>query len=435
MIDTANDQALCFDSDLAPIVEQALRHVQRSPLLIELTATVPVLSGAMSYEEMVGTEPHGIDWLRLTETEPFGLCFTSGTTGHPKGVMYTHRSTVLHAMACCSADAQALSTHETVLPVVPLFHANGWGLPHSAPMAGARLVMPGRRLDAVSLIDLCQRERVSFVCGVPTIWQMMLDELKRSGEKLSTVRRAGMGGAAPSQRMVQELEAMGMDVFHAWGMTETNPGAGTGLLKAKHAAEPLADRIERKRGQGRAIFGLQRGLFDESGAPLAHDGTTPGRLMVRGNWVVAQYLNGAAPVSQDDWFDTGDLATIDADGGLRIVDRAKDLIKSGGEWISSVELENVALAVSGVAQVAALGRPDEKWGERPVLVVRRQVDVELTGESLLAAMASRLARWQLPDEVIFWSEMPLTATGKIDKKRIRAELFGASTSAASQKPV
>lgn len=423
MLDTAQDRVLCFDTDLVPVVEAMLARAQTKPLLIELCDGEPSMPGALGYERLMNEHAHGADWLRLDEREPFGLCFTSGTTGPPKGVQYTHRSTVLHAMACCSAEAQALSSRETVLPVVPLFHANGWGLPHSAPMVGARLVMPGRRLDATSLLDLCRRESVSFVCGVPTVWQLMLEEIDRTGGTPPSLVRAGMGGSAPSRAMVEKLESLGMDVFHAWGMTETNPGAGTGGLKPRHLAEPLAQRIERKRTQGRPIFGLQRRLVDEQGHDVPRDGRSPGHLMVRGNWVVDRYINSDAP-TVDGWFDTGDIGTLDGDGTLRLVDRAKDLIKSGGEWISSIELENWAMACPGVAQVAALGKPDDTWGERPLLVVVVKPGAQADASAVLATMAPHVAKWQLPEEVIFRDTMPLTATGKVDKKALRSAIFG-----------
>ncbi len=424
MIDVAEDRALAFDSDFADLVKAVAARVARPLQLIELTAGPVTLPGALSYEALIEGASEDFDWVSGEETDRFGLCFTSGTTGEPKGVAYTHRSTVLHAMACCMAEAQAVSSRETILPVVPMFHANAWGLAHSAPMAGARLVLPGRQLDGASLLDLIKQERVTFLCGVPTVWQAILDTAEALGKSLEPLRRAGMGGSAPSEAMIERLEAGGADVFHAWGMTETNPSAGTGFLKAKHLVEPAAEQRKRKVGQGRPIFGLERRLVSEEGAPLPHDGAHAGRLQVRGNWVVDQYINAErTAVDSEGWFDTGDVATIDGDGYMQLVDRSKDLIKSGGEWISSIELENLALGVDGVAYAAALGKPDRKWGERPIMVVVRRPGHAVTEADILRAMSHKLMKWQVPDAVVFREGLPLTAVGKIDKKALRADLF------------
>jgi 3-(methylthio)propionyl---CoA ligase len=421
MIEAAADTVLAYDSEFAPLVAEVMGIVSRPLVLVDLGDGAPSLPGAISYEALATTAPIG-DWAAGAETEPFGICFTSGTTGNPKGVMYTHRSTVLHAMACCMSEGQAISSRETIMPVVPMFHANAWGLAHSAPMAGARLVLPGRFLDGQSVLDLIEAEQVTFVCGVPTVWQSTLDFADANKRTLGSLKRAGMGGSAPSAALIERLESRGVDVFHAWGMTETNPSAGTGFLKTKHAAEPMPSRTARKMRQGRGLFGLQKRLVDDDGRPVPHDGLTSGRLLVRGNWVVGQYFNVDTPTLQDGWFDTGDVATIDADGYLCIVDRAKDLIKSGGEWISSIALENTALTLDGVQQAAALARPDPKWGERPVMVVVRRPGSEVTEQQVIDVIASHLPRWQTPDAVFFRDTLPLTAVGKIDKKKLRAEL-------------
>lgn len=424
MLEVAEDKVLAFDSDLAPLVRDVLARLSRPIVLVELCKGDPSQQDAIGYEQALATASADFRWAQGAETDPFGICFTSGTTGNPKGVVYTHRSTVLHAMACCMAEAQAISSRETILPVVPMFHANAWGLAHSAPMAGAKLVLPGPFLDGPSLLDLCVAEGVTFICGVPTVWQSLLDTAERDPNGFGSVRRAGMGGSAPSRVMVERLERAGLDVFHAWGMTETNPSAGTGFLKAKHLGLPEAEQIDLKLGQGRPIFGLDRLLLDDNGQAVSHDGKTPGRLLVSGNWVVGEYLNADSPTLENGWFDTGDIATIDRDGYMRLVDRSKDLIKSGGEWISSIELENQAQEVSGVLHAAALGKPDPKWGERPILVVSRKPDAGVTEAEIRAALAARLVKWQVPDRIFFRDTLPLTATGKIDKRKLRHELFG-----------
>ncbi len=434
IIELADDGALLFDSDLGVIVEKIRSRLPQKLRLIELSSGEPTVSGASAYEDLLSNEAADFDWMPGDETEACGLCFTSGTTGEPKGVLYTHRSTVLHAMACCMSEGQAISSRENILPVVPMFHANAWGIPHAAPMAGARLTLPGRFLDGQSLSDLIKAEGVSFLCGVPTVWQGLLEIAANAGVSWPTLKRAGIGGSAPTLAMIEQLEHAGISVFHAWGMTETNPFGGTGFLKPKHEAGEDSVRRRYKQMQGRAVFGLQRRLRNDDGASVAHDGKSAGRLFVRGNWVVGDYLNAKAPVDENGWFDTSDIATIDSDGYMRIVDRAKDLIKSGGEWISSAELEEIACSVPGVAQAAALGRPDPKWGERPIVVLRLALGATLDKAALDAAFLSHCAKWQIPDEIIVRTELPLTATGKIDKKALRVSLFEAPPAQEAAEP-
>ncbi len=421
MVDVAEDIALFFDSDLAGLAQEIAASCTRPLRLFELSDAEATLNGAMPFEALIWDSPGPADWVPVRETDIFAICFTSGTTGSPKGVAYTHRSSVLHAMAGCMTEGQRIGGEETVLPVVPMFHANAWGLAHSAPMAGAGLVLPGRWLDGPSLLNLIKGEQVSFVCGVPTVWQGILDAAGESPD-FGSLKRAGIGGAAPSRAMLMQLESAGLDVFHSWGMTETNPSAGTGLLKSSHRDEPLEARVDRKLGQGRPVFGLERRIVSDCGDPVPRDGKTPGRLLVRGNWVVGRYLNADAGL-EDGWFDTGDIATIDQDGYMVIVDRAKDLIKSGGEWISSSDLESRALSVDGILQAAAIARPDEKWGERPVLFVVCRPGFAVETEQVKHALAEQLPRWQVPEDIHVRDALPLTATGKTDKKRLRSELL------------
>jgi fatty-acyl-CoA synthase len=424
MIETAKDKALAFDPSLSDLVSAIVARIDRPLTLIEMCSGPAQFPAAIGYENFIKDASPQFQWVSVKETDPFGICFTSGTTGNPKAVVYTHRSTVLHAMACCMAEAQAVSGRETILPVVPMFHANAWGLAHSAPMAGAKLVLPGPRLDGNSVLDLAVAEQVTFICGVPTVWQAILDVAEQQGRTLSPIKRAGMGGSAPSRLMVERLEHAGLDVFHAWGMTETNPSAGTGFLKAKHLSLNAEDKITLKLGQGRPIFGLQRKIVDDDGHDLPTDGQSAGRLMVSGNWVVGEYMNAEGSPLEEGWFDTGDIATIDKDGYMKLVDRSKDLIKSGGEWISSIEVESHAQGVPGVLHAAALAEPDPKWGERPVLVVSRQPGFPVSDTEILTVLATKLVKWQVPDKVIFRDALPMTATGKIDKRRLREEIFG-----------
>jgi acyl-CoA synthetase (AMP-forming)/AMP-acid ligase II len=413
MLEAADDRILFYDPDFAALVDAAVAGLADPPRLVML---------GDAYEALLADAAGPFVWTDGDEAEPCGLCFTSGTTGSPKGVAYTHRSTVLHAMGCCMSEGQAISTREKVLPVVPMFHANAWGVPHSAPMAGAPLVLPGRNLDGNSLLDLVRDEGVTFLCGVPTIWQAILDAADKRGCDLTPLTRAGIGGAPPSRPLIERIEALGVAVFHAWGMTETNPFGGTGFLSAAQRALPPEEQMTLKMGQGRPIFGLERRIVDDAGQPLARDGETPGRLVVRGNWVIERYTNVAESPLDDGWFDTGDIATIAPDGHMTLVDRAKDLIKSGGEWISSVALEGAAEELPQVAACAAIACPDTKWGERPMLFVVTRAGMAVTADAIRDHLATRFARWQLPEDIRFVDALPLTAVGKIDKKVLRASL-------------
>lgn len=394
------------------------------------------LPNVLCYETLIAAQDEGIDWPRLDENLASGLCYTSGTTGNPKGALYSHRSTVLHSFSCCTADHPlAASCRSVILPVVPMFHAQAWGIPYAAAMAGAKLVMPGPRLDGESLFELLQAERVTITAGVPTIWLGLLDYLAKTGQTLDHLDCLTIGGAAAPLSMIEAFEeGHGVEVVHAWGMTETSPVATTGRLKRKFLDLPRAEQHKIKMTQGRALYGVETKIADDAGQTLPHDGRSPGQLMVRGPWVAsAYYEDPAASAAVFDaagdgagdgagWFATGDVVTIDADGHIHITDRSKDLIKSGGEWISSIDLENAAMGHPEVAEAAAIALPHPKWGERPLLVIVRREGVEVTAAGLRDFLATRVAKWWLPDEVVFVDELPHTATGKVSKLQLR-EIF------------
>ncbi len=388
------------------------------------------LPNALCYETLLSAQDEGFDWPRLDENLASALCYTSGTTGNPKGVLYSHRSTVLHSFSCCTADHPlAISCHEVVLPVVPMFHVQAWGIPYAAAMAGAKLVLPGPGLDGASLYELFDSERVTVTAGVPTIWFGLLDYLAKTGKTLDHLKCLTVGGAAAPLSMIEAFEEThGVDLIHAWGMTETSPVATTGRLKRKFLDLPRTEQRKIKATQGRALYGIEIQIVDDDGRTLPHDGQTAGQIMVAGPWVANAYFQDeeatAAALDGDGWFATGDVATIDADGHVHITDRSKDLIKSGGEWISSIDLENAAMGHPEVAEAAAIALPHPKWGERPLLVIVRRDDGTVTAEELRDFLAARVAKWWLPDEVVFVDDLPHTATGKISKLQLRERFAG-----------
>ncbi len=367
-----------------------------------------------------------VAWGEVDETAACGLCYTSGTTGAPKGVLYSHRSNYLHTLASLQHDFMNLSATDSVLPIVPMFHANAWGLVFSAPAVGAKLVLPGARLDGASLHRLIEEEEVTFSAGVPTVWQGLLQHLAASGGRLSTLKRVLVGGAACPEALVRAFQDdHGIEVLHAWGMTETSPVAAAAAPTWFTRRLPVDQQRRQALKQGRPMFGVDLALKGDAGDPLPHDGETPGYLMVRGATVAEHYFGDDREIlDANGWFDTGDVATIDPHGFMRITDRSKDLIKSGGEWISSIEIENHAVSHPKVAMAAVVGVEDERWGERPLLVVQLVEGENSSAEELLGHLEGRIARWWMPDAVMFVARVPLGPTGKIDKKRIRAELVG-----------
>ena len=432
IINDAQDRVLCFDLNFLPLVEKLAPHLPGVRHFVLMTdrahmpasTTIPAL---LCYEELVEAENGDWAWPEFDENEAACICYTSGTTGHPKGAVYSHRSTVLHAFASALPDAMACSSADTILPVVPMFHVNAWGLPYSAPLVGARLVFPGPHLDGKSLHALFESERVTFSAGVPTIWLGVINHMKQNGLRLSTLRRTVIGGSACPPAMMRTLEDdFGVEVIHAWGMTELSPLGTLSKLKAKHRDLPPEQQHRLLEKQGRVVYGIDMEIIGASGEPQPWDGRSTGDLVVRGHWVVSGYLNrDDSPLQQIDgkaWFPTGDVASIDADGFMLITDRSKDVIKSGGEWISSIELENIAMAHPDVLEAAAIACHHPKWDERPLLVVVRKPGRELSREQMLDFYEGRIAKWQIPDDVVFVDEIPHTATGKMLKARLR-EMF------------
>ena len=432
IINHAEDQVLCFDLSFLPLV-QAIHAkcptVKHWVLLCEADK-LPAdsgIPGLKSYEAWIGGQSSDYAWPQFDENTAAGLCYTSGTTGNPKGALYSHRSTVLHAYGGSLPDAMNLSARDSMMPVVPMFHVNAWGLPYSAALTGCKVVFPGPAMDGKSIYELMEAEQVSFAAGVPTIWQMLLGHTQGNGLKFSSLKRTVIGGSACPPAMIDTFrETYGVDVLHAWGMTETSPLGTVCTLKNKHLALPTEQQLAIRLKQGRAICGVDMKIVGDNGQDQPWDGHTYGDLLVRGPWVMDTYFKGESPLVKDaegrGWFPTGDVATIDADGFMQITDRSKDVIKSGGEWISSIDIENIAMAHPAVAMAACIGMPHPKWDERPIVAVVRKPGAELTREELLKFYEGRIAKWQVPDDVVFVDAIPLGATGKMLKTKLRADL-------------
>jgi acyl-CoA synthetase (AMP-forming)/AMP-acid ligase II len=426
IINDAEDQLLFFDLTFAKLVEQL---APRCPSVRHWVALCDAahrpdiaLPNLLCYEDLLAAETDTYDWPDLDERSASALCYTSGTTGNPKGVLYSHRSMLLHCYASCLPDVFAFSASDCILPVVPMFHVNAWTIPYSAPMVGAKLVLPGAALDGPSLCELFESEGVTFTGGVPTVWQGMLQYLQKTGARLTTLRRGVMGGSAAPPALMEIFERdYGVKIDHAWGMTELSPLGTYNRPKRKHAALDAGAKRALAAKQGRPPYGVEMKIVDERGHSLPNDGVAFGELLVRGPWVVGQYFKIDTPILRDGWFPTGDVGSIDADGFLCITDRAKDVIKSGGEWIGSIELENLACAHPAVAQAAVIGVAHPKWDERPLLVVVPKPGAAPTREELLAWYDGKIAKWWTPDDVVFVEQLPLTATGKISKLQLREQ--------------
>ena len=430
--DHAEDQVLFFDLSFLPIIEAVASRVKTIRTFVAMTdrahmPAAPKVSGLSCYEDLLEAQSEAFDWPDFDENTASSLCYTSGTTGNPKGVLYSHRSTVLHTYAAALPDALNVCAADVVLPVVPMFHVNAWGLPYAACMTGAKLVLPGPGLDGKSLHELFEAERVTLSAGVPTVWQGLLAYVEANGLKFSTMRRTVIGGSACPPAMMRTFqEQYGVQVLHAWGMTEMSPLGTAGTFKAKHLELGTEARMAVQAKQGRAIYGVDMKIVGEDGKELPWDGKASGELLVRGPWIVNEYLKGegGSPLVHDQgkgWFPTGDVASIDADGYMQITDRSKDVIKSGGEWIGSIDLENIAMAHPKVAMAACIAAFHPKWDERPLLVVVKKPNAELTRDELLAFFEGRIAKWWTPDDVVFVDAIPLGATGKMLKNRLREQ--------------
>ena len=422
----AEDQYLIFELTFLPLIEAVAQHCKtiKGYILMCDRDRMPAQSAIpnlMCYEDLIDSHSDDYEWPLFDENSASSLCYTSGTTGNPKGALYSHRSTVLHSYASTMPDALNVSGRDSVLPVVPMFHVNAWGLPYSVPLTGAKMVFPGPSLDGKSLYDLFEAEQVTFSAGVPTVWLGLLNHVAQNNLSFSSFKRTVIGGSACPPAMMKTLRhKYGIEVVHAWGMTEMSPLGTCATLQARHYALPEEGQQAMLEKQGHVIFGVDMKIVDDAGAELPWDGKTYGNLLVKGPWVINEYYKGeGGDVLEDGWFPTGDVATIDGDGYMQITDRSKDVIKSGGEWIGTIDLENIAMAHPAVLQAACIGVLHPKWDERPLLVVVRRAGMEVSREELLAFYEGKIAKWWTPDDVAFIDALPIGATGKVLKNRIR----------------
>jgi fatty-acyl-CoA synthase len=428
IVNHAEDKYIFTDLTFVPLIEKIIDHIPNVKGFVIMTdeANMPdtALPNVIGYENLLATADDDYKWPVFDERTASSLCYTSGTTGNPKGVLFSNRSTIIHSYAICTPDAVGLSNMESILPVVPMFHVNAWGIPYAAAMCGAKMVLPGARMDGEALYELMENEGVTLSAGVPTVWMMLLAYMEENNKKFSSMKRTVIGGAAAPRAMIETFEKdYGVNVLHAWGMTEMSPLGTACNLKKKHLGISQDEKIDLSLKQGRAVYGVDMKIVDGAGNDLPWDGKDFGNLLVRGPWITSGYFKseGGNVVDDDDWFDTGDVATIDADGYMQITDRSKDVIKSGGEWISSIDVENEAVGCSGIAEAAVIAVSHPKWDERPLLIAVKEPDAAITKEDVIEHLTGFLAKWQLPDDVIFVDQLPHTATGKVLKTKLRSE--------------
>ena len=428
ILNHATDKVAFVDLTFVPVVEALADRVESVEAYVIMTgdANMPdtSLPNALCYETLLAAQAPQFDWPALDERTASSLCYSSGTTGNPKGALYSHRSTVLHAYASATPDAFSLSGQDTLLPVVPMFHVNAWGTPYACPAMGTKMVMPGAQLDGESIYELLDSERVTLTAGVPTVWFMLLNYLRESGNKLPYLDRLIVGGSAVPRSMIEAFEDdYDVEVRHAWGMTEMSPLGSVGRLKSSQLELPSEQQIAVKLKQGRTIFGVEMKITGDDGNRLPHDGVAFGELCVRGPWVSKAYYEdesaSATLIDTEGWMRTGDIATIDCDGYIELVDRSKDVIKSGGEWVSSIEIENAAVGHASVLEAAVIAQPHAKWGERPLLLVVAKEGEAADPADVLGYLKEQLDRLSWPDDVIFIDDIPHTATGKISKATLR----------------
>jgi acyl-CoA synthetase (AMP-forming)/AMP-acid ligase II len=427
IIEHAGDRLLFVDTTFVPIIEKLIPKLPKNLVIIVMASSddsSTLNDNFLNYEQLILESSHDIIWPELPENTAAGLCYTSGTTGNPKGALYSHRSTVLHALTTSLNLGPSLGDGMKVLPVVPLFHVNAWGLPYAAPLTGTSLIFPGPNLDGASLFDLMDQENVNSAWGVPTVWLGLLEEIRKQERIPSQFQNVVIGGSAAPKSMIEEFESLGITVCHAWGMTEMSPVGTQGFLPGSmKKALSQDEQISKKCYQGRRVFGVDLKIVDENDNSLPHDGIASGELYVRGNAIISGYYKNNEATEEafdkEGWFGTGDIASITTDGFLNIQDRAKDLIKSGGEWISSIDIENIVMGHPKVANCAVIAVPHPKWEERPLLVIVSNGDTRVTKKEIDELLLTHIAKWQLPDAVEFLDALPLTATGKVSKLTLR----------------